>query len=194
MSYSCCYLLGERELDSREGAIVVWEDGLQAFEEILGKACMERDAEHTQAKVVQQDYFAWTCAFTSNSRYSINFNQMLEECQILLSLQEMDVEVWEAMLAEEQECGLHSFDGQDVSTELEEIHVCVARVEDECAAEVRKLSKLVMEISNSLVGAGTLPIQDIPHLPKTAQEVLAATGLILEHLREEHATGASPRV
>jgi hypothetical protein len=58
MSCSCCYLLGERELDSKEGAIVVWEDGLRAFEEILGKACMERDAEHTQAKVVQQEYFA----------------------------------------------------------------------------------------------------------------------------------------
>jgi hypothetical protein len=36
---------------------------------------------------------------------------MLEECQILLSLQEMDLKVREAKLAGEQARGLHFFDG-----------------------------------------------------------------------------------
>jgi hypothetical protein len=40
----------ERELDSREGAIVRWEDGLAAFEHALGMACMERDAECAQVE------------------------------------------------------------------------------------------------------------------------------------------------
>jgi hypothetical protein len=35
-------------------------------------------------------------------------------------------------------------------------------------------------------------LQDIPQLPKSAQEVLTAAGLILERLREEHTSGAGP--
>jgi hypothetical protein len=39
-------LARERELDSREGAIVMWEDGLAAFEHALEKVGTERDASH----------------------------------------------------------------------------------------------------------------------------------------------------
>jgi hypothetical protein len=53
---------------------------------------------------------------------------------------------------------LHCFDGRDLMAKLEELHACVARVEDECTAEVGKLSKLVVEISNALVNLGMLPI------------------------------------
>jgi hypothetical protein len=87
---------------------------------------------------------------------------MLEECQILLLLQEMDKEVWEAKLAEEQAHGLHSFDRRDLSTELEEFHARMAAVEDERAIEARDLSVLVIEASNALVDLGMLPIRDIP--------------------------------
>jgi hypothetical protein len=45
-------LARERELDSREGTIVAGEDGLVASECTLGRACMERNTECTQAKVV----------------------------------------------------------------------------------------------------------------------------------------------
>jgi hypothetical protein len=38
-------LAGERELNSREGAIVAWEDGLAAFECTLGRVHVECDAE-----------------------------------------------------------------------------------------------------------------------------------------------------
>jgi hypothetical protein len=41
-------LLTQEELDSREGAITAWEDGLAASECALRRACMERDAEHFQ--------------------------------------------------------------------------------------------------------------------------------------------------
>jgi hypothetical protein len=49
-----------------------------------------------------------------------------------------------------------------LSSELEKLHVHVDRVEDERAAEVRKLSTLVVGISNALVNLGMLSIWDIP--------------------------------
>jgi hypothetical protein len=48
--------------------------------------------------------------------------------------------VREVKLVEEQACGLHSFDGQDQSVELEELCTRVARVKDEHAAEAGELS------------------------------------------------------
>jgi hypothetical protein len=70
-------------------------------------------------------------AFTSGSKHSINFSCSLEEHQKLLSLQEMDLGVWEVKLAEEQACGLHPFIGQDLWAELEGLLPRVAEVEDE---------------------------------------------------------------
>jgi hypothetical protein len=116
----------------------------------------------------------------------------LEECQILLSLQKMDLEVRKAKLAEEQACSLHSFNGWDLPVELEELHARLAGVEDEHVLEAGKLSRLVVEISNALVNLGMPLIRDIPQLPKMAQEVLVAASLILECLREEHASGTGP--
>jgi hypothetical protein len=37
-------LAWEREVDSRECAIISWEDGLAASERTLGRACIEREA------------------------------------------------------------------------------------------------------------------------------------------------------
>jgi hypothetical protein len=117
---------------------------------------------------------------------------MLEECQILLSLQETDLKVWEAKLPEEQVHGLHSFDRRDLSTELEEGHVRVAGVNDECTTEAGELSVLIVEASNALVDLGIVHIQGVPQLLKMAQEVLKAVDLILEHLLEEHNSDVGP--
>jgi hypothetical protein len=78
--------------------------------------------------------------------------------------------------------GLHFFDGQDLSVEMEELHMRVFRVEDEHATEAGELSALVVEGSNDLVDLRMLPICDVPQLAKTTEEVFKATGLILEHL------------
>jgi hypothetical protein len=86
---------------------------------------------------------------------------MLEECQILLSLQKKDMKMWEAKLAEEQACGLHSFDGRDMPAKLEELHVHVARVEEERAIEAGELAALVIEASNILVDLRMLPIWEV---------------------------------
>jgi hypothetical protein len=64
----------------------------------------------------------------------------------------------EATLVEEWAQGLHPFDGQDLLVELEEIHARVAGIEDKCTAEARKLSTLVVGISNALVDLAMLPI------------------------------------
>jgi hypothetical protein len=80
----------------------------------------------------------------------------------------MDLEVQEAILAEEEACGLHPFDGRDLSVELEDIHAHVDMIEGERAIKAGQLLQLVMEISNALVDLGMLPVQDIPQLPKSA--------------------------
>jgi hypothetical protein len=66
-------LAWKRELDSRESSIITWEDGLVA-------------SECAQTEAVRQDYLSRSSTLTSHSKHSINFNRMLEERQILLSL------------------------------------------------------------------------------------------------------------
>jgi hypothetical protein len=107
---------------------------------------------------------------------------MLEECLILLSLQETDRKVREVNLAEVHVCVLHSFHEWDLLAELKELRARVGEVEDERTVAASELLRLVMEISDALVDLGMLPMRDIPQLPKTAQEVLAVASLILERL------------
>jgi hypothetical protein len=116
----------------------------------------------------------------------------LEERWILLSLQEIDLERWDKKLMVEQAQGLPSYVGQDLLVGFEELGARVAEVKDECAAEAMVLSWLVMGISNGQVDIGVFPIWDIPLHLMLAQEVIAVIDLILEHLREEHASGTGP--
>jgi hypothetical protein len=82
----------------------------------------------------------------------------LEECRIFLSLQETDLERREEKPMEVQACGLHPFDGRDLSVRLEELRMHLVGVEDERVTEALELLRLVMEISDALVGLGVLPI------------------------------------
>jgi hypothetical protein len=84
----------------------------------------------------------------------LSFDRILEECRIFLSLQETDLERWEEKPMEVQACGLHPFDGWDLSVRLEELHVHLAEVEDERVTEALELLRLVMEISDALVDLG----------------------------------------
>jgi hypothetical protein len=118
---------------------------------------------------------------------------MLEECQILLSLQEADLEVHEAILAEELECDLHSSDGRDLSAELDKARALADGITDERATEAMQLSQRVMGISSALVDLGMLPIQDIAQLLKLAQEVLSVADLVLKHLQEALASCVGPQ-
>jgi hypothetical protein len=77
-------LVQERELDSREGVVPVWEDALAAFEHALERVCMEHDAVCVQAEAAEQDFYARMCASSSRSEHSINLNRMLEERHNLL--------------------------------------------------------------------------------------------------------------
>jgi hypothetical protein len=51
-------LARERELVSREGVVVTWEEGLVAFSSTLGEVHMERYTCHVRADVVQWNFFA----------------------------------------------------------------------------------------------------------------------------------------
>jgi hypothetical protein len=90
--------------------------------------------------------------------------------------------------------GLYSFDGRDLSAELEGLCDCVDGDGNERATEAEQLSWLVREISDALVDLDMFPIRDIPLQPRSAQDLLTAVGLVLEHLQEEHAFGADPLV
>jgi hypothetical protein len=46
-------LAQERELDSREGAIIVCEEGLAAFARMLGEVHVEHDASYVRVNAVQ---------------------------------------------------------------------------------------------------------------------------------------------
>jgi hypothetical protein len=82
--------------------------------------------------------------------------------------------------------------GWDLSAGFEELRLHMVEIEDERAIEAVRLSRLVMEISDALIDLGVFPIRDIPLLLRSAQEVLVSADLILEHLREEHASDAGP--
>jgi hypothetical protein len=62
------------------------------------------------------------------------------------------------MLVEEQAHGLHSFNGWDMSAELEGIHSHVDRIEGEHTTEDGQLSQFVVEIFNTLVDLRMLPV------------------------------------
>jgi hypothetical protein len=107
---------------------------------------------------------------------------MLKERQILLSLQKKDLKMREAKLAEEQACGLHPCDRWDLPVELEELHEHMTEVEEEHVAKTERLAALVVEASKALVYLGLPPILEVPQIPRKAQEVLKAAGIILERL------------
>jgi hypothetical protein len=79
-------LARERELDSREGAIVMWEQGLAAFARVLGLVHAERDASHARADATQREIFTQARASSSRSEQLTDLGRTLEERQILLFL------------------------------------------------------------------------------------------------------------
>jgi hypothetical protein len=129
-----------------------------ATERSLGRAHIEYD----WAEAVRQDYRARMRASTAGFQHSLDFDLVLRGRQFILTVWETDLERREEKLVEEQEGGLYSFNGRDLSVELEELRERMARVENEHAVEGVQLSWSVMEIFDALVDKGMFPIQDIP--------------------------------
>jgi hypothetical protein len=98
------------------------------------------------------------CVYSFRSKQLLVLIWTLEEGYILLCLQETNLEVREAILAEEQESGLHAPDGRDLSAKLDKTHAREDRKNDECAAEAGRLSQQVMGIANALVDLDMLPV------------------------------------
>jgi hypothetical protein len=67
-------LAQERELDSREGALVALESDLATSECSLGRACIERDTEGAHAEAIMQDNWARLHAFMPGCHRSFNYN------------------------------------------------------------------------------------------------------------------------
>jgi hypothetical protein len=62
------------------------DNGLVASECGLERVCMEHDAKCDRVEAVQQDYRDRIHAFTAGCRRSFNFDRILQERRILLSL------------------------------------------------------------------------------------------------------------
>jgi hypothetical protein len=60
------------------------------------------------------------------------------------------------------------------------------------ATEAERLSQQVMRVVGVLIDLGLLPVEDIPQLLKTTQEVLPAVTLNLKHLQEALDSSADP--
>jgi hypothetical protein len=112
-------LAREKELDSREGVVVTWEEGLVVFMRALWELHAGHDTSRVHADAIQWDFFAQVCTSISRSKQLTNLGWALEERQILLSMHEADLEVHETMLEEELERGMHSSDGWNLSAELD---------------------------------------------------------------------------
>jgi hypothetical protein len=61
-------LAQERELESREGAIVMWEEGLVAFTRALREVRTKCDASHAHVNAFQRDFFSQAHASGSQSK------------------------------------------------------------------------------------------------------------------------------
>jgi hypothetical protein len=124
-------------------------------------------------------------AFSSRSGWLNALSQTLEEHAALLGLQDTDLEV-------ELERDLHPSDRRDLSVELDKARTSVNRMDDDRAAEAERLSWQVVHVASIVVDLGMLPVEDIPQLPKTDEQVLSVVALILKHLQEVLDSGAIP--
>jgi hypothetical protein len=77
----------------------------------LGEVCIECYASRVRDDVAEQDFFTQACGSIPMSKQLTDLSRVLEECKILLCLQETDLEEREAMLAVEKERGLRPTDG-----------------------------------------------------------------------------------
>jgi hypothetical protein len=114
----------------------MWDEGLAVFVHALEEVRVEHDASRTRTDTIRWGSSSQACASGSRSRYLTDLAQRLEERQTVLFLWEMDLEVWEAILAEELEPGLHPLDGWDLLTELDMARVHMDMIDRERATEV----------------------------------------------------------
>jgi hypothetical protein len=104
-----------------------------------GEVRTECEARSAHADAIERDFFTQAHASNSRCKQLTDLDRTLEECQILFRQQEMDLEVWEAILAKELEHGLHPTDGRDWSVELDKARTRVDRIDGERAAEAEQL-------------------------------------------------------
>jgi hypothetical protein len=113
--------------------------GVAAFAHAHEVVHSECDASRARVDAAQLDFFTNARASSSQYKYLTDLGRTVEECQILLCMQEMDLEVWEAILLEELERSLHPSEGRDLSAKLDEARTCVNGINSECATEAKRL-------------------------------------------------------
>jgi hypothetical protein len=130
-------LAREKELDNREGAIIVWEESLTTFTCTLGVARVGCDASLAHGSAIRRDHLTQVSASSSQSERRKARRQTMDERAILLGLQETDLGVGETIMTKELECGLRHPDGHDLLVKLDETHARVHKIADDRATEAR---------------------------------------------------------
>jgi hypothetical protein len=108
---------------------------------MLGEARTGCDASRAHGGAIQCDYLAQVSTSSSQSECRKELHQTLDERTNLLGLQEMDLGVHEAILAEELEHSLCHPDGCNLLAELDETRAWVHGIADDQGTKVRRLSR-----------------------------------------------------
>jgi hypothetical protein len=95
-------------------------------------------------------------------------------------------------MAGELERDLHHPDGQDLPVEQDETHGQVHGIAGDRADEAEWLLRQLVWEASVLIDLELPPIEDIPHLPKIAQDALPPVALVLKCPQEELDSGAHP--
>jgi hypothetical protein len=135
-----------------------------AFAHVLTEARAGHDAIRAHTDAIRHHYHTQVSASNSQSDWRIALHRSLNERAAHLGLQEMDLEVREAALAEELERGLRRPDGRDMPAELDEASAWVHRVANDRATKAECLSRQLAWVTRVLIDLGLPPIEDIPWL------------------------------
>jgi hypothetical protein len=82
--------------------------------------------------------------------------------------------VWEVILVEELEHGLHPLDGRDLSAKLDKVHARAGRINGEHTAEVVRISCILVDL-------GMLPIKNISQLLKSCRWLTSSSSACKKH-------------
>jgi hypothetical protein len=144
-------LARERDLDSREGSIITWEESLLVSGRALKEVSAGCDSSHAHMGATRCDYLAQVGTSSSRSERCKAHRRGLDERATLLGLQEMNLEVREEIAVEELERGLRHSDRCNLPTKLYKAHARANEIAGNRATEVEWLSRQLVQVADVLI-------------------------------------------
>jgi hypothetical protein len=182
-------LTWDKELMQREEALAMREEKAGIMDKALAKVSADLDTERTKAEATWKKYLNKMVAHTTRAKHSLGLDKMLGEKKVELDWRKRDLERREAVLAEAQTRGFNPQENPDGLMEFVELWRFLQDVAADCVIEAGWLATLVRDVSKVLADLGVPPIPEIPQDSCTADSILEAVDIILEHLLEAYASG-----